>query len=116
MNNRCPVEVNSNIARAVGFALTIAMVWLRAIFLRFPLNPLGLAIAGIFGQPIWFPIFLAWLFKSVILRVGGAHTYRQLTPLFLGLALGHFLIAGGIWGLVGAFSEEVARRYLLWFA
>lgn len=116
VNNRCPIEVNSNIARAVGFALTIAMVWLRAIFLRFPLNPLGLVIAGIFGQPIWFPIFLAWLVKSVVLRVGGAHTYRQLTPLFLGLALGHFLIAGGIWGLVGAFSEEVARRYLLWFA
>ena len=116
VNNRVPIELNTNIARAVGFALTLAMVWLRGQFLRFPLNPLGLAIAGIFGQPIWFPIFLAWLLKSVVLRVGGAHTYRQLTPLFLGLALGHFLIAGGIWGLVGAFSEEVARRYLLWFA
>jgi hypothetical protein len=111
-----PIEVSSTVARAVGFALTVAMLGLRARFLRFPLNPVGLAIAGIFGFSIWFPIFLAWLCKSLILRVGGAHTYRAFTPMFLGLAIGHFLIAGGIWGLVGAFSEEVARRYLLWFA
>jgi hypothetical protein len=97
-------------------APTVVMLALRAKFLRFPLNPVGLAIAGIFGFPIWFPIFLAWLCKALILRVGGAHTYRALTPMFLGLAIGHFLIAGGIWGLVGAFSEDVARRYLLWFA
>ena len=111
-----PVKVNTTAARGVGFALTLLMLWLRARFLRFPLNPMGLALAGAFGGPIWFPIFLAWLAKSLILRLGGAQTYRRLTPVFLGLAMGHFVIAGGIWGLVGAFSEEVARRYLLWFA
>jgi hypothetical protein len=114
--NATPIEVNSNLARLAGFGVTAALVGLRARFLRFPLHPMGLAIAGIFGPPIWFPIFLAWLCKTAILRVGGAHTYRALTPAFLGLAIGHFLIAGGIWGLVGAFGEDVARRYLLWFA
>ena len=92
------------------------MFWLRLVFLRFPLNPVGLALAGTFGAPIWFPVFLAWLAKTLILRLGGAHTYRHLTPVFLGVAMGHFLIAGGIWGLIGAFNEEVAKRYLLWFA
>jgi len=116
VDTRVPVKVNTTAARGVGFALTLLMLWLRARFLRFPLNPMGLALAGAFGGPIWFPIFLAWLAKSLILRLGGAQTYRRLTPVFLGLAMGHFLIAGGIWGLVGAFSEEVARRYLLWFA
>jgi hypothetical protein len=113
---RVGVQVAHTTARGVGLALTLLMVWLRLRFLRFPLNPLGLAIAGAFGHSVWFPIFMAWLWKTVILRFGGAHTFRRLTPLFLGLAIGHFLIAGGIWGLVGAFNEEVARRYLLWFA
>ncbi len=104
------------IARGVGFALSLLMLWLRTKFLRFPLNPVGLGLAGTFGGPIWFPIFMAWLLKALILRLGGAQTYRRLTPAFLGLAIGHFLIAGGIWGIVGAFNEEVAKRYLLWFA
>ncbi|MGC9317929.1 MAG: DUF6785 family protein [Armatimonadota bacterium] len=111
-----PLKLATTIARAVGLVLSLLMLWLRSRFLRFPLNPMGLALAGTFGHPIWFPIFVAWLAKSMILRIGGAQTYRNLTPVFLGLAIGHFLIAGGIWGIVGAFNEEVARRYLLWFA
>ena len=111
-----PVDTGSTTGRGVGFALTLLMLWLRGRFLRFPLNPVGLALSGTFGGPIWFPIFLAWLLKTLILRLGGPHTYRNAIPLFLGIAMGHFLIAGGIWGLVGAFNEEVARRYLLWFA
>lgn len=111
-----PLKPDTSIARAVGLALSLLMFWLRLVFLRFPLNPVGLALAGTFGAPIWFPVFLAWLAKTLILRLGGAHTYRHLTPVFLGVAMGHFLIAGGIWGLIGAFNEEVAKRYLLWFA
>ncbi len=111
-----PPKTATTVARGGGFALSLLLLWLRSKFLRFPLNPVGLALAGTFGHPIWFPILVAWLAKSFILRLGGAQTYRTLTPVFLGLAMGHFLIAGGIWGIVGAFSEEVAKRYLLWFA
>ena len=116
MDTTTPMKLDTTAARGVGLALTVGMMWLRARYLRFPLNPMGLALAGTFGGPIWFPIFLAWLAKTLILRIGGPHTYRTMTPVFLGIALGHFMIAGGIWGLVGAFNEEVARRYLLWFA
>jgi|LSQX01.2.fsa_nt_gb hypothetical protein len=59
---------------------------------------------------------IAWLCKTLILRLGGAHAFRHDTALFIGLALGQFFIAGGIWGLVGAFNEDVAKRYLVWFA
>ncbi len=116
MSGPTTVRADRTIARGVGVALTVGMMWMRGQYLRFPLNPMGLALAGTFGGPIWFPIFLAWLSKTLILRLGGPHTYRTLTPMFLGITMGHFLIAGGIWGLVGAFNEEVARRYLLWFA
>jgi hypothetical protein len=111
-----PLDMRTTLARVTGLALTVAMLWLRVRFLRFPLNPLGLGIAGSYGHSIWFPAFMAWLCKTLVLRLGGPHTYRVATPVFLGLAIGHILFAGGIWGLVGAFNEEVAKRYLLWFA
>lgn len=113
---RVPVETRTTTARLVGLAMTVAMLWLRVRFLRFPLNPLGLALSGSYGHSIWFAVFMAWLSKTLIMRLGGAHSYRLATPLFLGLAVGHVLMAGGIWGIVGAFSEEVAKRYLIWFA
>jgi len=111
-----PVDMRTSLARGAGLLLTVTMLWLRVRFLRFPLNPLGLGIAGSYGHSIWFPACMAWLCKTLILRLGGPHTFRVATPLFLGLAIGHILFAGGIWGIVGAFSEEVAKRYLLWFA
>jgi len=110
------MDTRATTARLVGLLLTVAMLWLRVKFLRFPLNPLGLAVAGSYGGSIWFAVFMAWLSKTLIMRLGGAHTYRLATPLFLGLAVGHVLMAGGIWGIVGAFSEDVAKRYLIWFA
>lgn len=111
-----PLDMRTNIARGIGFLMTILLLGLRLKFLRFPLNPFGLGISGSYGHSIWFPAFLAWLAKTLILHLGGPHTYKLALPIFLGLAIGHIMIAGGIWGLVGAFSEEVAKRYLLWFA
>lgn len=111
-----PIDVRTTMARVVGLVMTVVMLWLRVKFLRFPLNPLGLAVSGCFGGSIWFAVFLAWLLKTLLMRLGGPQTYRQATPFFLGLAVGHVLIAGGIWGIVGAFNEDWAKRYLLWFA
>jgi hypothetical protein len=36
----------------------------------------------------WFSIFLGWLAKTLIMRFGGAQSYRKMTPAFLGLAFG----------------------------
>jgi len=110
------VAVGPTVARVVGVGLALALLWLRARFLRFPLHPLGYAIAANYGYHTWFPIFVVWFAKSLVLRLGGARLYRQITPLFLGLAVGHMLIAGGVWGLVGTIDEDVGRRYLIWFA
>jgi len=102
--------------RAIGLGLSLALMLLRTRYLRFPLNPLGLAIAGTFGFHTWFPLLIAWLVKATVLRLGGPQAFRSLRPAFLGLAVGHFLIAGAVWGLVGAWSETAAQRYLVWFA
>ena len=111
-----PIGWAPTIARGVGFAITTALLILRARFLRFPLHPMGLALAATFGYHTWFALFVAWLCKLLILRLGGARLYRTAAPAFLGLAIGHFIVAGALWSLIGILNEDAARRYLVWFA
>jgi hypothetical protein len=49
----------------------------------------------------WFPIFVGWLVKSVLLRYGGAKLYRALLPGFLGFVLAEFFSAG-LWVFIDA--------------
>ena len=49
---------------------------------------------------MWFPIFIAWLLKRVILRASGLQGYRTAVPFFLGLVLGEFVV-GSVWNILG---------------
>ena len=48
------------------------------------------------GQVQWtvFTLFLAWLIKTILMRIGGLMLYDRAKPFFIGLALGHFAAAG----------------------
>jgi len=50
-----------------------------------------------------------------VIRYGGRELYRKLVPGFLGFALGHFVVAGIVWGLLGATGKEAVLRYGVWF-
>ena len=63
---------------------------------------------------IWFTLFLAWLFKSLVLKYGGVGLYRQTLPFFLGLALGHIVI-GGVWLVIDGFTGMVGNRIPLYY-
>lgn len=101
-------------AAAVGVLVTLALVGLRSVFLRFPLHPLGYAMVTAYGYPLWGPFFIVWVVKSVVLRVGGMGMYRRLIPFFLGIVVGHFFTAGLVWGSV-SFINEMYRRYVVHF-
>ena len=101
-------------AAAVGFGVTLLLVLLRSVFLRFPLHPLGYVMMASYGSPIWGPFFLVWIIKSTVLKVGGMGLYRQLIPFFLGLVLGHYFTAGVVWGSLSLINE-MYRRYGVWF-
>jgi hypothetical protein len=100
----------------VGFLVALGLSAVRSRHYRFPLHPLGFAMACVYGPTQWWSFFLVWGGKSIILRLGGAPLYRRLVPLFLGLALGHFFMAGTVWGLAGMIDETVARKYVIWFS
>ena len=102
-------------ATAAGFLATAALTIVRMIFLRFPLHPLALGMAGSYGSLIWGSFFIVWLVKSVVFKLGGMSAYKRLVPGFLGLALGHYFTAGMFWGLIGTFGGESLRRYYVYF-
>ncbi len=64
---------------------------LRARFAWWPLHPIRLTLAT--SWPIKmsaFSLFLGWLCKWIIVRLGGIQLYQRARPLFLGLILGYF--------------------------
>ncbi len=88
----------------IGFALygaaaVVIIAALRKAFPNFPLHPLGFVLGSAYGHhcPYWFPTLCVWAIKGVILRYGGLRGHRRLVPFFLGLALGHFVMTGGVW-------------------
>lgn len=100
----------------LGGWIALGMNWCRQRFLGFPFHPLGFAMASSYGYHIWAPFLTAWLFKSVILRWGGHVGYRRLLPLFLGIALGRYLFAGLLWGLLGMTGNPAVESYHIHFS
>jgi hypothetical protein len=65
---------------AVGFVITLALSFLHARFVWFPLEPLGFVIAtGIPGNwyGVWSSFFVAWVAKTMVLRIGGSKIYER---------------------------------------
>ena len=87
----------------VGFVITFLLFFMRMRFLWWSLHPIAYALTTTYEQIIWFPIFLAWLAKLLILRYGGLKSHRRAVPFFLGLILGEFII-GSLWSFIGVFS------------
>ncbi|OGG44209.1 MAG: hypothetical protein A3F84_09415, partial [Candidatus Handelsmanbacteria bacterium RIFCSPLOWO2_12_FULL_64_10] len=73
-----------------GAGLTALLIFLTYRFPRWPLHPLGFTIS--FAWPTrgsLLSIFLAWAFKFLVLRFGGALLYRQLRVVVIGGLLGY---------------------------
>jgi hypothetical protein len=88
-----------------GFLFTIFLAFMKARFLWWPFHPGGYVLttgAGL-GRS-WFAVFISWLLKAIILRLGGVRLYRKAVPFFLGLILGDYTL-GCIWSLIGIVFE-----------
>jgi hypothetical protein len=86
----------------VGIGFTTFLAWMRTQYVWWPFSPLAFALSGSWSMIVfWFPIFVAWLIKSAVLRYGGMKTYSRLQPFFLGLILGEFSQAV-IWAALAA--------------
>jgi len=77
---------------AFGFIIVTILSVLHARFLWFPFEPVGFIIATSFGgfwNTIWTPFLVAWIFKTIVLRVGGSKLYSEwIVPSVGGFAAG----------------------------
>jgi len=111
-----PTGVNFRYIGLVGLGFTVAMFLavMRFQFVWWPLHPIGYAVAGSYGMSfLWSCLLISWICKWFLLKYGGIKRYRQATPLFLGLVLGEFSIAG-IWTIIGI-ALKMPRVYQFWY-
>ncbi|MCS7191659.1 MAG: hypothetical protein NZ937_01575 [Armatimonadetes bacterium] len=110
-----PPDFPRIIATVLGAILTLLFGAIRFNFPTSPFHPLGFAIAGAYGDLVWFPFLTVWVVKFLVLRYIGVRLYRRTVPFMLGFALGHYIIAGVIWGLWSTTGKPPFQRYGVWF-
>lgn len=79
------------ITYVIGGALTMAaLTFCRYRFAWWPLDPIGFTLVALNSvQRSILSVFIAWVAKSVILRVGGITLFRRWQPFFIGLIVGN---------------------------
>ena len=92
---------------AVGGLAQFFLVWAQHRWFWWPLHPIGFAIGtGFLTGMLWFSAFVAWLLKTVVLKVWGGRTFRDLKNFFLGLIVGEASVAGFWWILFWISGER----------
>ena len=98
--NPAPPDLDKLSLFGLGALLYSVLAFGQYRFYWWPLHPLGLATASLWNvRLIVASVFIAWLLKSVTLRVGGIALYRRLRPFFVGLIVGFFLGVGISYGI-----------------
>ena len=104
LNNPQSPNFISWISTLVGGSIMALLMLARQHFLWWPLHPLGFTVSTIsMTNYISFSVFLAWLIKTLILKYGGPALFQRAKPIFLGLILGQFTVAG-LWLIIDYFT------------
>jgi hypothetical protein len=83
-----------------GALVMAVLVVAQRTYFWWPLHPVGMLICS--SHMVYyfsFSVFLAWLFKVLLITFGGPATFRPARRFAIGMVLGYFL-AGGSWAIV----------------
>lgn len=95
-----------------GFIFVFIMSFLRRRLLWWSLHPVAYPLASSWTMSwMWFPIFISWFIKQMLLKQGGISAYRKAIPLFFGLIIGEYFV-GGIWNIYGVLGHHYI--YTFW--
>ena len=84
----------------VGGLFTVFLAYMRYSYFWWPFHPLGYALCYSWTIMVfWFPCFVAWLIKVVLMRYGGMKMYLRARPFMLGMIMGEFSMAV-VWALI----------------
>ena len=91
MANPFPTDWGRLLFMGIGGAAMGALTFLRYRFPKWPVNPIGLPVSSTYAsQMFFFSVFLGWLAKMLVIRVGGIGLYHRMRPFFYGVILGGF--------------------------
>jgi hypothetical protein len=86
----------------VGGAVTALLAIMRVRYVGWPFHPLGYVLSTSWTSMVfWFPMFVAWVVKSLVVHYGGMRLYSRVRPLFLGMIFGEFT-AAVMWTIIAA--------------
>ncbi|MBI4550820.1 MAG: hypothetical protein HY710_00985 [Candidatus Latescibacteria bacterium] len=92
MKNPTAISRPEQLFFIAGVILAGGLIALRYLFPSWPIHPIGFAIAGSnVVRVVTFSIFLAWLVKLILLRLGGVSLYKKGQPIFIGMLAGYAL-------------------------
>ncbi len=79
----------ANWGYAFGGLLTVIVAVLRQLYAGFWFHPIGLILgSSYYVEGVWGSVLVAWIIRSVVLRLGGAATVKnKLLPFFAGFFL-----------------------------
>jgi hypothetical protein len=87
-----------------GIAVTTLLILLNQRFPWWPLHPAGFTVSLQYPtRASFFSVFLAWLFKTIVLRVGGVDLYNRSRTVVLGAIVGYVVAVVIGFGLDVAF-------------
>jgi len=90
------------------------LIFMYSRFLWWPFNPVVFPIALTWPMRYqWFSIFLVWMIKSLVLKYGGGKLYKNLIPLFMGIALGELFVSG-FWLVIDGFAGITGHVIFSW--
>ena len=90
IRNPEPPDVERMLFMGSGVLITAVLTYLKYRFVHLPLHPVALMLQGTYmAQKTVFSVFLTWVYKSIVLKVGGARLYRKGQPFFIGLLIGY---------------------------
>ena len=94
INNAQPIGVWHLTFTAIGALLMSLLTYVKARYVGFPIHPIGMTLG--LTHPVnhvWFSVFLAWLFKYLILKYGG-RTLHTPAAAFSWPCIGRIRISG----------------------
>jgi len=93
----------------VGFAVMGALVSAQRMLPWWPIHPVGFVVCSVnWTDAVWFTVFLAWLSKLLVTRLGGTRHFRLARRFFLGMILGDFAGAG-LWAIIDTVTGKVGN-------
>jgi len=92
ISNPLPADFRRITFFGIGGGLMVLFSVLRYAFPWWPLHPIGLAICFSFHiKESILSFLIAWVAKSLTLRLGGIRLFRRTVPLFVGIVVGAFV-------------------------